>query len=71
MVKQVDTQDLKSCGRKSVRVRFPLLVLVTPKKALALRWGKGFLFLATSLGGPLAVILAQRDYGLFNEPEDL
>jgi hypothetical protein len=26
MVKQVDTQDLKSCGRKSVRVRFPLLV---------------------------------------------
>jgi hypothetical protein len=26
MVEQVDTQDLKSCGRKAVRVRFPLLV---------------------------------------------
>ncbi len=28
MVELVDTQDLKSCGRKSVRVRFPLLVLM-------------------------------------------
>ncbi len=26
MVELVDTQDLKSCGRKAVRVRFPLLV---------------------------------------------
>lgn len=26
MVEQVDTQDLKSCGPKAVRVRFPLLI---------------------------------------------
>jgi hypothetical protein len=28
MVELVDTQDLKSCGRKAVRVQVPLLVLV-------------------------------------------
>jgi hypothetical protein len=34
MVELVDTQDLKSCERKLVRVRFPLLVLITMQKAL-------------------------------------
>ncbi len=34
MVELVDTQDLKSCVRKDVRVRFPLLVHFIKDKGL-------------------------------------